>query len=133
VAITREQQVAGSRVTSLGDERPIEGTSGDVLVIPLSDVGWTPLFAQAGAAVAESGGMLPHSSIVARTYGLPRVVSVAGNLPFSIRVVPETKEDLELCRSVQMDAVGTWRGFLSSYPALDPHRNRVPKAPDTTG
>ncbi len=53
-------------------------SAGDVLVIPFSDVGWTPLFAQAGAVVAESGGMLSHSSIVAREYGLPCVVSVEG-------------------------------------------------------
>jgi pyruvate,water dikinase len=51
---------------------------GDVLVIPYSDVGWTPLFAKAGAVVAESGGILSHSSIVAREYGIPAVVSVAG-------------------------------------------------------
>jgi pyruvate,water dikinase len=55
----------------------------DVLVVPYSDVSWTPLFARAGAVVAESGGMLSHSSIVAREYGIPAVVSVAGalNLP----------------------------------------------------
>ena len=51
---------------------------GDVLVIPFSDVGWTPLFTAAGAVVAESGGMLSHSSIVAREYGIPAVVSVNG-------------------------------------------------------
>ena len=51
---------------------------GDVLVIPYSDVGWTPLFSAAGAVVAESGGMLSHSSIVAREYGIPAVVSVDG-------------------------------------------------------
>ena len=51
---------------------------GDVLAIPFSDVGWTPLFAKAGAVVAESGGMLSHSSIVAREYGIPCVVSVDG-------------------------------------------------------
>jgi pyruvate,water dikinase len=50
--------------------------SGDVLVIPYSDVGWTPLFAKAGAVIAESGGILSHSSIVAREYGIPAVVSV---------------------------------------------------------
>lgn len=52
--------------------------SGDVLVIPFSDVGWTPLFAKAGAVVAESGGILSHSSIVAREYRIPAVVSVFG-------------------------------------------------------
>ncbi|HAV77990.1 MAG TPA: hypothetical protein DCX53_11630 [Anaerolineae bacterium] len=49
---------------------------GDVLVVPYSDVGWTPLFARAGAVVAESGGLLSHSSIVAREYNIPAVVSV---------------------------------------------------------
>ena len=51
---------------------------GDVLIIPYSDVGWTPLFAKAGAVVAESGGILSHSSIVAREYRIPAVVSVHG-------------------------------------------------------
>jgi pyruvate,water dikinase len=51
---------------------------GDVLVIPYSDVGWTPLFARAGAVIAESGGLLSHSSIVAREYNIPAVVSVEG-------------------------------------------------------
>jgi pyruvate,water dikinase len=49
---------------------------GDILVIPFSDVGWAPLFARAGAVVAESGGMLSHSSIIAREYRIPAVVSV---------------------------------------------------------
>lgn len=53
---------------------------GDVLVIPYSDVGWTPLFAKAGAVIAESGGMLSHSSIIAREYHIPAVVSVPGAL-----------------------------------------------------
>ncbi|MFC1922964.1 PEP/pyruvate-binding domain-containing protein [Chloroflexota bacterium] len=52
--------------------------SGDVLVVPFSDVGWTPIYVKAGAVVAESGGMLSHSSIVAREYGIPAVVSVPG-------------------------------------------------------
>lgn len=54
--------------------------NGDVLVIPFSDVGWTPLFAKAGAVIADSGGMLSHSSIIAREYNIPAVVSVIGCL-----------------------------------------------------
>ncbi len=50
--------------------------AGDVIAIPYSDVGWTPLFARAGAVVAAAGGMLSHSSIVAREYRIPCVVSV---------------------------------------------------------
>ena len=50
--------------------------NGDVLVIPYSDVGWVPLFAKAGAVISESGGILSHSSIIAREYGIPAVLSV---------------------------------------------------------
>jgi pyruvate,water dikinase len=52
--------------------------SGDIVVVPYSDVGWTPLFARAGAVIAEAGGILSHCSIVAREYGIPAVVSVSG-------------------------------------------------------
>ncbi len=63
-------------VTGIADFDKVH--DGDVLAIPYSDVGWTPLFAKAGAVVAESGGMLSHSSIVAREYGIPCIVSVEG-------------------------------------------------------
>lgn len=53
---------------------------GDVIVIPYSDVSWTPLFAKAGAVISESGGILSHSSIIAREYNIPAVVSVPGAL-----------------------------------------------------
>ena len=46
------------------------------MVIPFSDVGWTPLFTKAGAIIAESGGFLSHSSIIAREYEIPAIVSV---------------------------------------------------------
>jgi phosphohistidine swiveling domain-containing protein len=62
-------------VRGLGDFGRVR--PGDVLVVPFSDVGWTPLFSRAGAVVAQSGGLLSHSSIVAREYGIPAVVSVA--------------------------------------------------------
>jgi pyruvate,water dikinase len=62
-----------NRIAEFGKLQP-----GDVLVIPYSDVSWTPLFTRAGAVIAESGGILSHSSIVAREYRIPAVVSVAG-------------------------------------------------------
>ena len=79
--------VPSSRGTYRGPARVIRSTDeasrlgrGDVLVVPYSDVAWTPLFARAGAVVAESGGMLSHSSIVAREHGIPCVVSTPGCL-----------------------------------------------------
>jgi pyruvate,water dikinase len=53
-----------------------ELTRNDILVVPFTDVGWTPLFPGIGGIVAETGGQLSHTSIVAREYGLPAVVSV---------------------------------------------------------
>jgi len=51
-------------------------TRDDILIVPFMDTGWTPLFASIGGIVAETGGQLSHSAIVAREYGLPAVVSV---------------------------------------------------------
>jgi pyruvate,water dikinase len=48
----------------------------DILVVHFTDVGWTPLFASIGGIVAETGGQLSHTAIVAREYNLPAVVSV---------------------------------------------------------
>lgn len=49
---------------------------GDILVCPLTDPGWTPLFLAAGGLVMDIGGMMTHGSIVAREYGIPAVVGV---------------------------------------------------------
>ena len=49
---------------------------GDILVVPFTDVSWTPLFARASGVISECGGLLSHSSIIAREYGIPAVVSV---------------------------------------------------------
>ena len=47
-----------------------------MLLIPFSDVSWTPVLAKAGAIVSETGGMLSHCSIIAREMGIPAMVSV---------------------------------------------------------
>jgi pyruvate,water dikinase len=51
---------------------------GAVLVAVTTTPAWTPLFAMASAVVADIGGPLSHSSIVAREYGIPAVMA-AGN------------------------------------------------------
>lgn len=77
--------VPASRGTYRGPIRVIRSGSefgrmidGAVLAVPFSDVAWTPLFVRAGAVIAEAGGMLAHSSIIARERGIPCVVSVDG-------------------------------------------------------
>jgi pyruvate,water dikinase len=49
---------------------------GDVILIPFSDVSWTPILTLAGAIVSETGGLLSHCSIIAREMGIPALVSV---------------------------------------------------------
>jgi len=49
---------------------------GEILVAPVTDAGWTPLFLVAAGLVVDVGGPLSHGSIVAREYGIPAVVNV---------------------------------------------------------
>jgi pyruvate,water dikinase len=51
---------------------------GEILVAPVTDAGWTPLFITAAGLVVEVGGLLSHGSVVAREYGLPAAVGVTG-------------------------------------------------------
>ena len=51
---------------------------GEILVAPSTDPGWTPLFLTAGGLVMEMGGANVHGAVVAREYGIPAVVGVAG-------------------------------------------------------
>jgi pyruvate,water dikinase len=57
-------------------EAPATLSKDDILIVPFTDVGWTPLFTGIGGIVAETGGQLSHTSIVAREYGLPAVVNI---------------------------------------------------------
>lgn len=50
--------------------------AGEILVAPVTDAGWTPLFALAAGLVVDLGSALSHGSTVAREYGLPAVVNV---------------------------------------------------------
>lgn len=65
-----------ARIVLEPSQAPVSLTRDDILVVPFTDVGWTPLLAGIGGIVAETGGQLSHTAIVAREYGLPAVVSV---------------------------------------------------------
>lgn len=51
---------------------------GEVLVAPVTDVGWTPYFTLIGALVTDIGSSVSHGAVVAREYGLPCVVNTQG-------------------------------------------------------
>jgi pyruvate,water dikinase len=57
---------------------------GDVLIAPITDPSWTPLFVPAAAVVVDVGAALSHAIIVSRELGIPCVVSATGatrNIP----------------------------------------------------
>jgi len=49
---------------------------GEVLVAPITDPSWTPLFVAAAGVVVDVGAQLSHAIIVSRELGIPCVVSV---------------------------------------------------------
>jgi pyruvate,water dikinase len=62
---------------------------GDVLIAPITDPSWTPLFVPAAAVVVDVGAVLSHAIIVSRELGIPCVVSATGatrNIPNGARV-----------------------------------------------
>lgn len=62
--------------TTVGQARELR--SGEVLVAPVTDVGWTPYFTLIAALVTDIGSSVSHGAVVAREYGLPCVVNTQG-------------------------------------------------------
>jgi pyruvate, water dikinase len=59
-------------VTDPRDLHQIE--RGDILVCRITAPSWAPVFSRLGAAVSDVGGIMAHTAIVSREYGLPAVV-----------------------------------------------------------
>jgi len=47
---------------------------GEVLICPVTNPSWAPIFGKIRAAVSDIGGTMSHAAIVAREYGMPAVV-----------------------------------------------------------
>lgn len=58
---------------SIHDARDIQ--RGEILVAPVTDVGWTPYFTVIAALITDIGSSVSHGAVVAREYGLPCVVN----------------------------------------------------------
>jgi len=71
--------VATGRARVVMDAYVDEPTApGEILVAPITDPGWMPLFVGVAAVVAEMGGELSHTMIVSRELGIPAVVGAVG-------------------------------------------------------
>ncbi len=51
---------------------------GDILVAPITDPAWTPLFLAVAGVVVDVGAQQSHAAIIARELGIPAVVSAPG-------------------------------------------------------
>jgi pyruvate,water dikinase len=49
--------------------------AGEILVTPITDIGWTPYFSLIGGLVTDLGSSVSHGAVIAREYGLPCVVN----------------------------------------------------------
>ena len=58
---------------------------GDILVAPITDPSWTPLFLAAGGVIVDVGAVMSHSVIVSRDLGIPCAVSVTD----ATRIIPD--------------------------------------------
>jgi pyruvate,water dikinase len=52
--------------------------AGEILVVPRTDPGWTPVFSRIGGLITETGGILSHGAVVSREYGIPAVTNIPG-------------------------------------------------------
>lgn len=49
---------------------------GEILIAPITDVGWTPCFATIAGLATDIGSAVSHGAVVAREYGLPALVDL---------------------------------------------------------
>jgi len=72
-----------SRGTVTGRARVVETLeeaaaleAGEILIAPITDVGWTPYFGLIAGLATDVGSAVSHGAVVAREYGLPAVVDL---------------------------------------------------------
>jgi phosphohistidine swiveling domain-containing protein len=68
--------VQGIARVILDPRDPMALEPGDIMIAPVLDPAWTPLFMTAGGVIVNVGGQISHAIIVSRELGLPCVVSV---------------------------------------------------------
>lgn len=48
---------------------------GEILVAPVTDIGWTPYFRLISGVITDVGSPVSHGAVIAREYGLPAIVN----------------------------------------------------------
>jgi pyruvate,water dikinase len=73
--VSRGQVTGRARVVETLEEAAAL-QSGEILIAPITDVGWTPYFSLIGGLATDVGSAVSHGAVVAREYGLPAVVNL---------------------------------------------------------
>jgi len=68
-------QAEGIARVILDSNDPTALEPGDILIAPITDPSWTPLFVPAAGVVVDVGAALSHAIIVSRELGIPCVIS----------------------------------------------------------
>ena len=98
---------------------------GDVLVAPITDPSWTPLFVPAAAVVVDVGAQVSHAVIVSRELGIPCVVSVNGadatiptapSSPSTARPAPSPSSSSRRAEHTMADTWITDTGASTRFP-----------------
>lgn len=73
-SVSRGRVVGVARIVrSLEDAEQLQ--RGEILIAPITDVGWTPYFSLIAGLVTDIGSAVSHGAVVAREYGLPAIVN----------------------------------------------------------
>lgn len=77
IGVSRGQATGPCRVI-INPEELHRLQPGDILVTKSTNPSWTPVFSILGGLIVEHGSALSHAAIIAREYGIPAVMGVAG-------------------------------------------------------
>ena len=102
-----------ARVVTTAEELH-EVETGDILVCRITAPSWAPVFSKIAAAVSDVGGIMAHTAIVSREYGLPAVVGTGfGTQRIATGQLVEVDGDSGVVR-----IVGRRRGRMSDAPVI---------------
>ena len=73
--LTFASTVAHDKAEELKRENYYRLAPGEILVAPITDVGWTPYFSMIAGLVTDVGSAVSHGAVIAREYGLPAIVN----------------------------------------------------------
>lgn len=82
--------------------------TGEILIAPITDVGWTPYFSIIAALVTDLGSAVSHGAVVAREVGLPAVVNTrVGTASFTTGEWVEVDGETGTVRRIDAPSAGS--------------------------